>query len=456
MTPAVFPDSRQIISLIRQIGRRHHIPGLAIGFQHQKHSFIFCEGITDKDTPQPVDAHTLFQIGSITKTFTALALMILLQDYAIDLDTPIIHILHDFSMSDESVTRNATIRHLLTHTGGWEGDCFDCPDSGDAPLKNLMLRIAHLPQITPLGQIWSYNSMGFCIAGRIIEVLSGLSYEQAISKLVLDPLQMHEATFYPDKADAKRLAAGHDVIETGQTQSMDNWLLPRSLRPSGGLICSIHDMMLYARFLLDETGDMSKDMRCSPKTRNSLYEFQYAASGKADAVGLSWMLKYAQGKKIVRHGGVTFGQCSEITLIPELDFALVILTNSSNGQDLIDDLVDSSLKQCFDISFSEPIPISVDRSSLSLFEGCYVGVSNDIVIVADHDELCVTYHYKPVLKNQKTVPAAPPPMHAYFITKNRAIIRENHVVCDFLTDQSGCIAYLRHGNKIHTKLIQKS
>jgi CubicO group peptidase (beta-lactamase class C family) len=454
MAKGSFPDKQQISCMIRQISRRYPVPGLAIGIQHQKHPFIYYEGITNLDAPQPVDAHSLFQIGSITKTFTALALLLLLQDASIDLDTPIIDILHDFSMSDEYVTKNATIRHLLTHTGGWEGDCFDCPDSEDAPLKDLMPRLAQLPQITPLGQIWSYNSVGFCIAGRIIEVLSGLSYEQAIKKLVLEPLQMHDAAFSPDESYAVRLAAGHQVSETGQLQVMDNWLLPRSLRPSGGLICSIHDMIRYARFLLDDRNDRCKDLACHLTTRNSLYEFQFPASGKADAVGLSWMLRYAQGIKIVRHGGVTLGQCSEIMLIPELDFALVILLNSNNGQDLIDDLVQTILKVYFNIAFLEPDPISIDRDSLSLFEGCYVSLSNDIDIFVDHDELRVTYHYKPVLKHQKFVPAAPPPMHAYFIAKNRAIIRENHVVCDFLTDQSGQIAYLRHGNKVHPKRMQ--
>lgn len=456
MTPAAFPDKRQLIRMIRQITRRYHIPGLAIGLQCQNYSFTCYEGRTNINSSEPVDTHTLFQIGSISKTFTALALMILIQDAAIDLDTPIIQIIHDFSMSDDFVTKNATIRHLLTHTGGWEGDCFDCPDSGDESLKDMMRQIAHLPQITPLGQVWSYNSTGFCIAGRIIEVLSDLSFEQAINKLILEPLMMHEATFILDKSNTRRVAAGHDAGETGQVIPLDNWQLPRSLQPSGGLVCSLHDMMLYARFLLDDKDNKREEMRCGPEIRNSLYGFQFAASGKADAVGLSWMLRYVQGKKIVRHGGVTFGQCSEIMLIPDLDFALVILTNSSNGQDLIDDLVVSLLQTCFGLSSAEPTPISVDRNSLSRYEGFYVGVSNDIVIVAGHDELLVTYHYKPVLKNQKIVPVTPPPMHAYFITENRAIIRENHVVCDFLTDQSGDIAYLRHGNKVHPKITPKT
>jgi CubicO group peptidase (beta-lactamase class C family) len=160
--------------------QRLPIPGLAVGVWHAGIEQVAGFGVTSVEHPLPVTPGTLFQVGSISKTFTATALMMLRDAGKVDLDTPIRAYLPDFRLSDESVAGRVTIKHLLTHTGGWLGDYFNDFGFGDDAQAKMLSEIAKLPQFTPLGEVWSYCNTGFNIAGRLIEVVTAQSYEAAI------------------------------------------------------------------------------------------------------------------------------------------------------------------------------------------------------------------------------------------------------------------------------------
>ena len=108
---------------------QHKVPGVALGIVCEGREFMKGFGVTNVRHPLPVDEKTLFQIGSTTKTFTATAVMRLVEDGKLALDEPIRTYLPDFRMRDHEVTTRLTMRHLLTHTGGWDGDFF--PDTGN-------------------------------------------------------------------------------------------------------------------------------------------------------------------------------------------------------------------------------------------------------------------------------------------------------------------------------------
>src|SRR5512134_244980 len=156
-------------------------PGVAVGLLHdgvEQHAGF---GVTSVESPVDVTPDTLFQIGSITKTFTGTVAMILVERGELDLDAPVRSYLPKLALADRDVAERVTTRHLLMHTAGWVGDYFADHGGGDDALARMVADLEQLPQLTPLGQVWSYNNAGFYLAGRVIEVIAGEPYERVVN-----------------------------------------------------------------------------------------------------------------------------------------------------------------------------------------------------------------------------------------------------------------------------------
>ncbi len=174
----------------------YHVPGVAVGVYNDGVQQVGGLGVTNVDHPLAVNEETLYQIGSISKTFTGTTAMRLVEQGKLDLDAPIRTYLPDLKLADADATERATMKHLLTHTGGWVGDYFDDLGAGDDALAKMAVQMATVPQVAPLGTLWSYNNAGFYLAGRVIEVITGKPFEAAVQELVLDPLGMEHTYFF--------------------------------------------------------------------------------------------------------------------------------------------------------------------------------------------------------------------------------------------------------------------
>src|SRR5215208_6659297 len=194
--------------------KRLHVPGVSIGIYQDGKEETAGFGITSVEHPLPVTADTLFQTGSISKTFTGTVMMRLVEQGKVDLDMPVRKYIKDFRVKDKEVSRKVTIRHLLTHMGGWVGDYFNDFGTGDDALDKMVKDIARMPQIQPLGTIWSYNNTGFNVASRVIEIVTKKPYEQAMQEMLLDPLGLDMTFYYPsDILFTHRFVVGHQMVE---------------------------------------------------------------------------------------------------------------------------------------------------------------------------------------------------------------------------------------------------
>jgi len=442
-------ENKPVYKRIVALKEEHMVPGFAVGILSGGECFTAVDGIINVNNPVPVDESTIFQIASLTKTFNALLILLLRNRGLIDLDMPIKRVMPDFQMQDDDVTEHATIRHLLTHTGGWEGDILEYPDKGDDSLKEGMRIIAKLPQLTPLGTVWAYNPAAFYILGRVVEVLLNMPYEQAVRDTVLTPLGMNDSVFTAGDAIIRKAAVGH-YCRNGRPEVAMPWEMPRILRPSGGLVCSLSDMMKYLEFLLSSGGVFEN----SDAIKREMFEQQCEASGPADAVGLAWMIRYIDGVKVLRHGGASMGQYSEILFVPDRGFGFVILSNGDDERGFVSELGGLLLAEYLGLRYGRvfPPPILPDAAVLEKYKGLYRGFANDIDVRPEDGGLTIRYHYKKVFQNQTEIPDTPPPMSAVFYADNRAYIVENRVMCDFFADHTGEIAFLRHGNKVHVKV----
>ncbi len=242
-------DFRQLADVVLEAMQHFHVPGVVLGLWHDGAEHTAGFGVTSIEHPLPVTADTLAQIGSITKTFTGTLAMRLVEMGQLELDTPIKQYLPEFELQDKDVEARVTLRHLFTHMGGWVGDYFDDLGPGDDALAKYVAKMAELPQVTPLNTIWSYNNAGFSLAGRVIEVVTGKTYEAAMQELVFDPLGLKLSFFFPNDVMTHRFMAGHIYsFENDPLAVARPWALARTAHAAGAITSTVKDLLRYARF----------------------------------------------------------------------------------------------------------------------------------------------------------------------------------------------------------------
>jgi len=362
------PDA--IARLVAGEMKRTGTPGAAVGILLRGRGYGQGFGVTNVAIPSPVDHETLFQIGSTGKTFTATALMRLVERGEIELDVPVRRYLRDLKLRDADVARRVTLRHLLTHTGGWAGDLFLDTGRGDDALARAVEAMRKIPQLTPLGSTWHYNNAGFYLAGRLLEKITGLSYERAITELLLDPLGMTNSFFFTEELVTRRVATGH--VEKRGRQTPQPWWGMRSTAPAGGLVSDIPDQLRWAEFSLGDGRAPNGERLLKRSTMKDMQRPHAVAGALADAVGLSWLLEDVGGVRIVSHGGTTVGQLSTFSMVPEKQLAVTTLTNSTSGRSLNRAIVGRVLELYGGVKRVPPRIPKTPRDELAVYQGRYV------------------------------------------------------------------------------------
>jgi len=345
------------------------VPGASVGVLHEDEMRTTGFGVTNADHPLPVTDGTLHQIGSITKTFTGTLAMRLVEQGALDLDAPIRSYLPDFAVADSEATAHATIRHLLTHTGGWVGDVFDDTGDGEDALEIYVARMGRLEQLAPTGTVWSYNNAGFAVLGRIIEVVTGRPFAEVLREMLLEPLGLGETYLDPDPVITRRFAVGHLVTPAG-AQVIPVWILPGYVRPMGGVICSVKDLLRYARFHLGNGATEAGDRLLAQESLAQMQAPQVTVWGKAHW-GLPWSVDETTAVRQVSHGGGTVGQTTLLTLVPERRFAIAVLTNADQGSVLARDVTEWAIQAYLGVETERPAPIDSTTEELAAFVGRY-------------------------------------------------------------------------------------
>ncbi|HVF24238.1 MAG TPA: serine hydrolase domain-containing protein, partial [Anaerolineales bacterium] len=242
------PQFRELCQRITKDMQRIKVPGVSVGVWHKGQEFSAGFGVTSIENPLPVTPDTLFQTGSISKTFIGTLMMILAEQGKVDLDAPVRKYIKGLKLRNESVAKRVTVRNLLTHMGGWVGDYFNDFGNGDDALEKMVKDIAKLPQVHPLGTIWSYNNTGFNLASRIIEIVRKKPYEQAAQEMLFDPLALDMSFFYPsDILFTHRFVVGHQMVKD-KVQVARPWAIGRAGNGVGGVVSTVHDLLMYARF----------------------------------------------------------------------------------------------------------------------------------------------------------------------------------------------------------------
>src|SRR6266508_2102965 len=349
---------RELDERIRTGMVKYGIPGVAVAVLYRGAEYVRGYGVTNVDYPVPVDGDTVFRIGSTTKTFTGTTVMRLVEQGRLALDAPVRSYLPDFHTSDPSVAARVTVRQLLNHTAGWLGDYLEDTGEGD----DATARYAAV-----------------ALAGRVIEVVTGMTYETAVRELLVDPMGLAHSRFFVDEIIGFNVAASHNLVGGKPVVEPAFFRVWRSLHAAGGLISSVRDQLRYARFHLGDGTVPGSDTRLL--TRQSLLAMRTRPGPggtlfvELDGMGVTWMLRpSAEGVHIVQHGGDWPGQHSGFLMVPERGFAFTMLTNSEGGPGLVAELFadDWALRRFAGISNLPAVPRALTPQQLAPYEGRYI------------------------------------------------------------------------------------
>jgi CubicO group peptidase (beta-lactamase class C family) len=286
--------------------------------------------------------------------------------------------LPEFRSSDPQVAARVTLGQLLRHTPGWLGNCFLDAGRGEDALARYVERMVRLPQLTPLGTQFFYNNSGICLAGRLIEVVTGKSYEAAVRSLVLDPLGLAHSRFFSDEIVGSSVAASHTLEGEKPVVEPSFWEVPRSLNATGGLISSVRDQLAFARFHLGDGRAPGGKRLLTPRSLKRMRSHPGPGGTRVvelDGMGVTWQLRpSSQRVRIVQHGGDWPGQHSGFMIVPDRGFALTALTNSVGGPALTQELFDDdwALRTFAGLDNLPAVPQALSRRELGRYEGRYV------------------------------------------------------------------------------------
>jgi len=423
----------ELETTLRRAIRRHGVPGASVAVLKGRRVVAqAAAGVTNVDTQVPVTTDTVFQIGSITKVFTATLVMQLVDDGLLSLDTPIIEYLPEFRVADPITRRAVTARHLLSHTSGIDGDFFPDAGRGDDSIARLVEMSTLLPSLFPLGAKMSYCNVGFAVLGRVIEVLRRETFDQAMRRRIFKPLGMMHAMTLPEDALRYRCAVGHvphpkhaDRAVVAPVMYLSHGQKAAGATPgmsASGLLKFVqahldHGRIAGAQRLLSAAS-------VAAMQRRQIRLPRHAPRG-AIGWGLGWFLCDWQGHRMIGHDGGTLGQYSFLRVSPQRRIAVALLTNGGDAiglyKTLFDPLFESTIRR------HEP-ELPAPDPALRIDGARYVGRYENIAATYSIDQHRGVLRLSAAPKGElgATLDAAP----LAFIDRETAVLRSGNPIVD--------------------------
>jgi len=334
--------SPSIDILVAKSMKAFDVPGMAVAIIKDGkiiHSKGY--GVRSLNSQTKVDENTLFGIASNSKAFTAAALGILIDEGKLTWDTKVRDIIPEFKLYSPFVTEEFTVRDLLTHRSGLglgAGDLMFFPDSSDFTLKDVIYNLRFLKAVSSFRTKYDYDNNLYIVAGEVVHRISGKTWEDFIEQRILTPLGMNKsAASFSRLKDKSNVVDPHAPVE-GKVNAIKRENIDVA-NAAGGIHSNITDLSKWVQLYLahgvfntnqkmfseDVHEEMWTPQTIIPIRRPGTYNTHFAA------YGLGFFLSDAKGYKQVSHTGGLAGMVTQITMIPELNLGIIVLTNQQEG-----------------------------------------------------------------------------------------------------------------------------
>jgi CubicO group peptidase (beta-lactamase class C family) len=329
---AAAPDFAAIDAYIESEMQAQGIPGLALGIvQGDQIAHLKGFGMADPDG-RAVTPQTPFILGSLSKSFTALAIMQLVEAGKVELDAPVQRYIPWFRVADEAASAQITVRHLLNQTSGFSTtagrqDSIDFDPSAEA-LEKRVRRLRDVELSQPVGATYQYSNCNYATLGLIVQMVSNQPYESYVQQHILAPLDMRNSFTSKEEAQPHGLALGHRYW-FGMLVPFDE-PFPRGSVPQGFIISSAEDMAHYLSAQLNE-GRFGDASLLSPAGIAELHQPAIERGDGESVYGMGWEVGLINNDMpAVWHDGDTFSFHSFMVFVPETRWGVVVLSNANN------------------------------------------------------------------------------------------------------------------------------
>jgi CubicO group peptidase (beta-lactamase class C family) len=345
--PRVGFDEPELKAKVAEVLNRHPAVGLAVGvIRDGSLEFFYGHGVADVASNTPITEDTVFRIGSLTKTVTAIAVMQLWEQGSVDLDAPANHYLRAYELTPAQVGfRTATVRHLLTHTAGIaEVQHFSDllhpeagPFEGRPPILSVrvgepMPSLAeyyrgHLRVVAQPGTTFAYSNHGYATLGQIVEDVSGMTLERYFRERIFEPLGMADTDLVRSERVGSRLATGYALGRRGVKAVPDrDWIGAGA----GGIYSTTRDIARFAAAVMGG-GTNERGSVLEAATLATMFEPHFRPDPRVPGWGLGFARGEAGGHRIVGHDGILPGFNSALFVAPDDGVGVVAFTNGSTG-----------------------------------------------------------------------------------------------------------------------------
>lgn len=370
-----------------RLAEANRVPGAVLGVLHDGEVSVLATGTLNAETGVEVTTDSVFQIGSITKVYTATMIMQLADEGQLELDGPVVSLLPELRLADDETAATVTIRHLLTHTSGIDGDHLEDTGRGDDVLERYVESCAKVGFTHPVGATMSYCNTGYILLGRVIEKLDGRSWDDSLRARILAPLGLEHSVTLPEEALRYRTAYGHVTEKDKPTRLAPAWMLPRSCGPAGLITASAADVLAFARLHLDGGLEvLSKDGVAAMQVPQVELPDRWTLGRHW---GLGWILYDWNGGRVFGHDGNTIGQSAVLRIMPDTGDAICLLSNGGHTHDLYEQLIPELLRELCGIDVPDPLapPDDPPQVDAARHAGVYERLSVRIALEEDSGTL---------------------------------------------------------------------
>ena len=311
------------------------LAGVSIGIVHDQ-KLIWAQGFGYSDLKKkiPASPKTIYRIASITKTFTATAIMQLRDEGKLQLDDPITKYLPWFKINNRHPDApDITIRHLLTHTSGLPREsAFPYWTEFEFPTRKKMIEALHDQETIYASETkWKYSNLAFSLAGEIVAAVSGEAYEDYISNHILKPLKMTSTSLNLPKSDQKRLAVPYGKRKKDGTRDIDPMLDLKAIAPAGAMNSTVEDLAKYLAFHLSD-GKVDGHEILNVNTLKEMHRVHWLHPSWESGWGLGFNVLHYAERDLIGHGGGLPGYESAINMSPNEGIAVIVLANAADSE----------------------------------------------------------------------------------------------------------------------------